>query len=180
MSQGDASSPRPDSPVSQPGDPETGEDQELATETTAADQDTAPQGKKQLSEKQKASLAKAREQARLKKLAKTAAKKEQEEAVHKRMAELEAKLAQKNKDEDMEDSDSSEPTPVKHKKSKKLKKKPKRAREQYDSSSESEPEPALSAQDRAKHELGLARAAYDVNMARYKNDVMYKSMFPYF
>ena len=127
--------------------------------------------KKQLSSAQKASLARAREKARQSKLAKSQAKAEQE----KEFAKFQAKPSSpvKQADEDMAESESEDsPSPVKKKKSKRHAKKKRR---HYTSSEEDDDK---AAQRHADH-AALAKQVYANNLARYKSDVVYKSLFPY-
>lgn len=141
-----------------------------------------PQSKRQLSEAQKAGLAKAREKARQSKLAKTQAKKEERDMLEQQLAEMRARQAQgktsAQSDDDMQSSEEEEPSPPpKHKKGKKHRMVKKQRK--YDStSSESEDDPVDAAQ-RAKQHVDLAKAAYQNNMSRYRNDIMYKSIFPW-
>lgn len=139
----------------------------------------SPPKKKQLSEAQKAGLAKAREKARQTKLAKTAAKKEDAEQLRVAMESLkkQQETTPKPADTKMDESSAEEESPVKVREHKK-KGKRHRKKSRYSSSSESEEDPKNAA-ERAKEHLGLARAAYDMNIARVKNDLVYKSLFPY-
>lgn len=137
------------------------------------------QGKKQLSEAQKASLAKAREKARQTKLAKSEAKREEEKKFNEWQQQQEQEQQKKEELPDYKtqsDSDMSEPSPPPRKKKVAKKVKPvKRTRyESSDSSSDDEP-PKQSAEDHMR----TVKAAYDANVARYKNDIIYKNMFPF-
>jgi len=157
------------------------EPEHTTPEQTDVDQPVATvevpvQGKKQLSEAQKASLAKAREKARQTKLAKSEAKREEE----KKFNEWQQKQQKKDEEElpdykTQSESDSQPPTPPPKRKSKKGRK-TKRSRRESSSDESSDDEPVkISGEDHMK----TVRAAYDANVARYKNDLIYKSMFPF-
>lgn len=175
----DESPPKSDKAASPPSSPEA-EFIEQEQQEPAQPTDSPPaKGKKQLSEKQKASLAKARVKARETKLARTAAKKAHEEDLKAKMQQYEADLKKKQENEQESDTEmSNSPSPSPKKKPRKSHKKTKRARVES-SESDSSPDKPSDAAERAKHHLGLAKAAYDVNMARYRNDVLYKNLFPY-
>ncbi len=136
--------------------------------------------KKQLSSAQKASLSMAREKARQSKLAKTAAKAEQEKKFAAFQAVTKPASPPKDQgDESMTESESSpSPSPVKQRKGKKRHAKKKR---KYVPSSDSETSEgdADDVKTRVADHAALAKQVYENNLARYKSDVVYKSLFPY-
>lgn len=162
-------SPTPSSPVHEaPDTPHKAEESPVK----------APR-KRQLSAAQQEALAKAREKARQTKLAKSEAKKK-EQADFDKWKSASEPVHQESDPEDDNMSPSPSPPPRKKALKKKAFKKPapKRRREasSSDSASDSDDAPPRNA---AEDHLRTVKAAYDVNMARYKNDVMYRSLFPY-
>lgn len=141
--------------------------------------------KKQLSSAQKASLARAREKARQSKLAKSQAKADQKKEFVKFQAVTKpASPAKDQSDTSMSETESEpSPSPVMHKKGKKKMTKrfaKKKSKVEASSDSEtSEDDPADARARVADHAAKLAKQVYENNMARYKTDVVYKSLFPY-
>ncbi len=144
--------------------------------------------KKQLSDAQKASLARAREKARQSKLAKSQAKAEQEkqftqfqQAASKEVATKPVSPVKDGDDDSMDDSQSSpSPSPVKHKKGQRTKRHmKKKRRHETSSNSESSEEDAADAKARVADHTALARQVYENSMQRIKGEVVYKSLFPY-
>lgn len=136
-------------------------------------------GKKQLSSAQKASLARAREKARQSKLAKSQAKAEQEKefAKFQEKTTKPASPVRQASDTEMSETDS-EPSPIPV--PKKKKKHPKKKRKQASSSdSETSEDDPVDAKQRAADHAALAKSVYENHLARYKGEVVYKSLFPY-
>jgi len=156
-------SPRPGSPV----------------KPTSPQANVAP-AKKQLSSAQKASLARAREKARQSKLAKSVAKAVQEKEFAKYQAVTKlVSPAKHDNDTAMSETESeATPSPVKKKKKTKRHAKKKRRHVTSSDSETSEDDPA-DAQQRIKDHAALARQVYENNLAKYKGEVVYKSLFPY-
>jgi len=130
-----------------------------------------------LSAAQQEALAKAREKARQTKLARTEAKKKEQEEFK---AWKDKPVKQEEPESDQEMSASPSPPPKKKAAVKKRAFKKPAVKRQRQSSSESEDfEDDSPPRRTAEDHLRTVKAAYDVNMARYKNDVMYRSLFPY-
>ncbi len=137
--------------------------------------------KKQLSSAQKASLARACEKARQSNLAKSQAKVDQEKefAKFQQASKPESPNKHNTTDDSMTEAEESpSPSPVKKKKMTKRLVKKKRKHYTSSDSDTSEDEPSDARHHAADH-AALAKAAYEQNMARYKTDVVYKSLFPY-
>ena len=149
---------------------------------TTPEKTTLAPAKKQLSSAQKASLARAREKARQSKLAKSQAKADQEKEFVKFQAVTKPASPVKSDTEMSETESEASPSPVKHRKGKKKMTKrfakKKRKMETSSESDTSEDDPA-DARARIADHAALAKQVYETNMARYKSDVVYKSLFPY-
>lgn len=181
---------------------QTDEPTSTGVDATAAPVPAVP-GKKQLSEAQKAGLAKAREKAREKKLAISKAKADAVKAEEEAMQAEAQKKAEEEKpippasreievgdesqpeegtesDEEMLTSSEEEPTPPPSPvKPKKNNKKPaKRQRVEQSTDDDSSGDEMQQKQADANH-ASLTRAAYEQQLAQYKSDVIYKQLFPY-